>query len=259
MTRTANKLSGGTVHDLHLMAKVTIFPVLSLIVFLTDPRKIVLFGSMILLLLFISKDVFIKNPIFFIIIAFFVVGQAVFGFTTGGEIVAWITETIKYVLLIGTGLLAGDAFTDYEIYSIASLLSLESREFGPVSIGSVNLGPVFFGAAVGLQRTANVYYDIKNAHTSRGFLAGFSPTKTAVLLISRLYSFSVRMLRLNENIYHQYTLRGYDQMGPRQLLDDEFELKDYLSILLSLTLFILAIVPWGTIPITKILMIMEYV
>ena len=57
----------------------------------------------------------------------------------------------------------------------------------------------------------------------------------------------VNIARLTETVHYQFILRGYGQFKPSLLLRKKWNLVDYLAIIITFLVIIIAIIPWSRI------------
>lgn len=221
----------GSIYKLHTVSKLSLIIALGLVFFLHDPRKITIFAILILALCFWSYTDFIRHPLKILFILLVVAGSFLYDWRTSQPFEKIFIGGARLALVMTLGFLAESMFSDRE------LRILVGRRLSPLLIGSL----------VGIQRMGEINKNILHAQKVRGIHLCWSLRKLYMWFSSWGYAFFVNIARLTETVHYQFILRGYGQFKPSLLLRKKWNLVDYLAIIITFLVIIIAIIPWSRI------------
>lgn len=218
----------GSIYKVHTLSKLSLLGVLGLVFFLSDPRKILIFGLFILVLCFWSYSEFLRRPWRIAFILFVIVGSLLYDRGSGQALEKILFGGARLGMVMILGFLAEGALSDRELRALAG------RRFAPVLIG----------ALVGIQRNGEILQNISDAQQVRGIQPTWSMQKLYMFFLSKGSAWVTNMSRLNETVHNQFVLRGYSQFKSGLLLRKEFNLADFFAFALSGALLIIASISW---------------
>ncbi|MES9898564.1 MAG: hypothetical protein ABW148_06025 [Sedimenticola sp.] len=218
----------GALKSLHTAPKIFMLFTLGWIIFFKDPSRIIAFGMMTgALALWDAKNIFVAPLRLFALISGTICTQ-IYAWTAGMALIDGFWLATKVAIFITVGLIAGVALSDREIRTLLG------KKWAPVVIGGL----------VGLQRYSQIYDNVSHAQKVRGIIpSGFDKQKLYSWITSRYLSVFNRITELVFFVDLQFNLRGYGDLQASKIISTEFGLADYVAVLLSFALIIIALLP----------------